>query len=149
MCQTMDMSQQKWFLTKYHKWDTLWVAMYIPYKTAFNHKKPEVEGKGKGHPITGHEGPRGRGVALLILDLGARRGWVVSTMPWPLYPREKPGTHCTGGWVGPRAGLDVRKISPPPGFDPWTIQPVASPYTDWATWPTEVEVDKSSSYLKY
>jgi hypothetical protein len=21
-------------------------------------------------------------------------------------PQEKPGTHCTGGWVGPRAGLD-------------------------------------------
>jgi hypothetical protein len=32
-----------------------------------------------------------------------------------LYPRgkEPPGTHCTGGWVGPRAGLDAearRKI---------------------------------------
>ena len=23
-----------------------------------------------------------------------------------LYPRERPGTHCTGGWVGLRAGLD-------------------------------------------
>jgi hypothetical protein len=23
-----------------------------------------------------------------------------------LYPRERPGTHCIGGWVGPRAGLD-------------------------------------------
>jgi hypothetical protein len=21
-------------------------------------------------------------------------------------PRERPGTHCTGGWVGPRASLD-------------------------------------------
>jgi hypothetical protein len=28
-------------------------------------------------------------------------------MPRPLYPRERPGTHCTAGWVGPRAGLDV------------------------------------------
>jgi hypothetical protein len=28
--------------------------------------------------------------------------------PAALYPREKtPGTHCTGGWVGPRAGLDT------------------------------------------
>ena len=26
--------------------------------------------------------------------------------PAALYPRETPGTHCTGGWVGPRAGLD-------------------------------------------
>jgi hypothetical protein len=28
------------------------------------------------------------------------KGWVVSTAPRPLYPRERPGTHCTGGWVG-------------------------------------------------
>jgi hypothetical protein len=55
-------------------------------------------GKGKGHPITGHQGPR-RGV--IILNFGARREWVVSTMPWLLYPQERPGTHCTGGWVGP------------------------------------------------
>ena len=26
----------------------------------------------------------------------------------------------------------VRIISAPPGFDPWTIQPIASRYTDWA-----------------
>ena len=26
----------------------------------------------------------------------------------------------------------ARKISPPPGFDPRTVQPVASRYTDWA-----------------
>ena len=25
----------------------------------------------------------------------------------------------------------MRKISPPPGFDPRTVQPVASRYTDW------------------
>jgi hypothetical protein len=28
----------------------------------------------------------------------------------------------------------VRKISPSPGFDPRTVQPVASRYTDWADW---------------
>jgi hypothetical protein len=28
--------------------------------------------------------------------------------PAVLYPRGKnPCTHCTGGWVGPRAGLDA------------------------------------------
>jgi hypothetical protein len=26
----------------------------------------------------------------------------------------------------------VRKISPPPGCDPWTVQPLASRYNDWA-----------------
>ena len=34
-----------------------------------------------------------------------------------LPPGERPGTHCTGGWVGPRAGLNGRKISSPPGFN--------------------------------
>ena len=34
-------------------------------------------------------------------SLGARCGWVANTTP-----RERPGTHCIGGWVGPRAGLD-------------------------------------------
>jgi hypothetical protein len=44
------------------------------------------------------EGPEGgRGIVLLFLDLGARRGWVVSTTPRPLYPWERLGTHCTGG----------------------------------------------------
>jgi hypothetical protein len=38
--------------------------------------------------------------------------------------------------VGPRAGLDGRKILPPPGFHPRTVQPVASRYTDYATRPT-------------
>jgi len=32
--------------------------------------------------------------------------------------------------VGPRAGLDGEKILPPPGFDPQTVQPVVSCYTD-------------------
>jgi hypothetical protein len=30
----------------------------------------------------------------------------------------------------------VRKISPPPGFNPQTVQPVGSHYTDYATRPT-------------
>jgi hypothetical protein len=59
-------------------------------------------------------GPEGgRGIALLFLDLCIRRGWVVSTTPQPLYPRESHGTHCTGGWVGLRAGLDVCEKSRP------------------------------------
>jgi hypothetical protein len=37
-----------------------------------------------------------------------------------------------------RAG-EVRKISLPPGFDPGTVQPLASRYADYATRPTELE----------
>jgi hypothetical protein len=55
---------------------------------------------------------------------------VVSATPWPLYPRERPGTRCMGGWVGTRADLDGRGNSTPPGFDPQTVKPVASLYTD-------------------
>ena len=32
--------------------------------------------------------------------------------PAALYPRERPATHCTGGWVGPRACLDRCGKSP-------------------------------------
>ena len=41
-------------------------------------------------------------------------GWVVNAMPRPFYPRERPSTHCTRGWVGPRAGLDGCGKYPPP-----------------------------------
>ena len=61
--------------------------------------------------------------------------------PAALYRRERHGTHCTGGWVGPRAGLHrCGKSRPPPGFNPRTIQPVASRYTDYATRHTNNEV---------
>jgi len=55
--------------------------------------------------------------------------WMVNATPLPLYPRGRPGTHCIGGWVGPRAELDgCGKSRPPLGFDPRTVQPVASRY---------------------
>ena len=33
-------------------------------------------------------------------------GWVVNATPRPFYHRERPGTHCIGGWVGTSSGLD-------------------------------------------
>ena len=48
-----------------------------------------------------------------------------------LPPLERPGTHCIGGWVGPRAGLDrCGKISSPPGFDFRIVKPVANHYAN-------------------
>ena len=32
--------------------------------------------------------------------------------PAALYPRERPGTHFTGGWMGPRAGWTGGKSRP-------------------------------------
>jgi hypothetical protein len=86
--------------------------------------------KGKGHPTTGHQEPRvGVVIVLLILDLDARRGGqhhAPAALPlgktrYPLY-RRLGGPQ---GWSG-----RVRKILPPPGFDPWTVQPLVSRYTD-------------------
>jgi hypothetical protein len=59
--------------------------------------------------------------------------------PAALYPRERtPGTHWTGGWVGPRAGLDTEdrgKILCPcreSNLDRPVVQPVVRHYTAWA-----------------
>ena len=51
---------------------------------------------------------------------------------YPLYRR-------LGGPQG-RSG-QVQKISPPPGFDPRTVQPLDSRYTDYATRPTILKVN--------
>jgi hypothetical protein len=65
-------------------------------------------------------------------------GWSASR-PGRLTLRGRdPGTHWTGGWVGPRTVLDAvgkRKIpSPRRKSNPRTpiVQPVAHRYTDWA-----------------
>jgi len=73
------------------------------------------KGKGKGHPITSHEGPEleYRCSSNLFFNFDARWWWVVNATPRPFYPLERPGTHCTGGRVGPRAGLDGCEKSRP------------------------------------
>ena len=84
-------------------------------------------GKVKVFPITGHESQEGEKRCSPTLSWPRHLDGVgFSTTPRPLYPRERPGTPCTGG----RSGR-VRKISAPPGFHPRTVQPVASRYTDW------------------
>ena len=68
----------------------------------------------------------------------------VNATPRPLYPRERPGTHCIGGWVGLRCG----KSRPPPGFDAGTVQPVASRYTDWVI-PALINTMTELKYITY
>jgi hypothetical protein len=86
---------------------------------------------------TAHKGSRG--IALLFHDHGTRRGEGSASRPgrslppgktrYPLYRRL--------GRPQDRSG-QVRKISPPLGFDPRTAQPVASLYTDYAARPTVI-----------
>ena len=52
---------------------------------------------------------------------------VVNATSRSLYPRERHGTHCIGGWVGPRAGLDEcgksrpHRDSIPRSSSPWQV----------------------------
>jgi hypothetical protein len=81
---------------------------------------------------TAHRGSIG--IPLLFHDHGTRRGCEVSFTPRPLFTPGKtkyPLYRRLGGPQG-RSG-QVRKISPPPGFEPRTVQPVDSRYTDYAT----------------
>ena len=89
-------------------------------------------------PGCGPEG--GRGIALLFQDLGARRGWVVSSTPRPHFtPGKDPVPFVqeagwTPGpvWTGGKSRLHRHSI-------PRTVQPVVSRYTDWATRPTTTD----------
>jgi hypothetical protein len=72
------------------------------------------------------------GIAPRILNLSTRWRWVVSFTSQPLYSRgqESPSfTHCIGGWVGPRAGMDAvakrKKVPslPLPGTEPPSSSP--------------------------
>ena len=77
--------------------------------TVLQHKgKGKGKGKGKVHPITGHEGPEGEKACSSTLSLTSALDGVGGQRHAPAaLPRVKtPGTHCTGGWVRPRAGLD-------------------------------------------
>ena len=73
---------------------------------------------------------------LILLDLITRIIFGVGGQrhaPVALPSGKRPGTQCPGGWVGPLAGLDgCEKSRPLPGFDPRTVQPVASRFTDYA-----------------
>jgi len=66
----------------------------------------------------------GRRIAVHFHDRGTRR-WVSGQQraPTALYPQERPGTHCTGGWVDPKAGLENLV---PTGIRSRTVQPGSS-----------------------
>jgi hypothetical protein len=90
-------------------------------------------GKGKVLPRTGYEGPLGewRYSSTLSLTLALDEGRWSTPRPGRFTPEKEtryPLYRRLGGPQG-RSGR-VRKISTPLGFDPRTVQPVASRYTD-------------------
>ena len=61
------------------------------------------------------------------MEVGGQRHAPAALPPWKArYP-----LHRRLGGPRNRSGR-VRKISPPPGIDPRTVQPVAGLYIDWA-----------------
>ena len=76
------------------------------------------------------------GIALTFIDHGNRRGWEVSLTPRPLFTPGKTRypLYRRLDWPQGRSG-QVLKISSPPGFEPRTVQPLASLYADYATRP--------------
>jgi hypothetical protein len=80
------------------------------------------------------------GGEVLIHDLGTKSRWVVSVTPRPRFTSGETtlGTHWTGGWVDPRAGMntaDRGKILCPcreSNPDRPVVQSAVRHYTDWA-----------------
>jgi hypothetical protein len=66
-----------------------------------------------------------------FFNLSARWGLVVNATPRPLYPPVKTRYPLYRRLGGPQGRFGwVLKISVPLGFKPWTVQLIASHYTD-------------------
>jgi hypothetical protein len=100
--------------------------------------RPSTTTKGKIHPITGHGGPdeEKRYSSTLYLTSALDGGrWSTPrpgrfTCVWEINPNCL--THCIEGWVAPGpVWTDVKNLFPS-GFDPRTVQPWASRYTEFA-----------------
>jgi hypothetical protein len=91
---------------KVHSKDVYWIVTYVVWIIAYRLVKVKV----KWSRYTPWRRMGWEEVSLLLIfNLGTR--WGVSDQhhaPAALYPRGKdPSNHWTGGWVGPRAGLDA------------------------------------------
>jgi hypothetical protein len=84
------------------------------------------KGKGKGFSLHTTKAYRGsRGTAPLILSI---RMWrAVNCTSWPLYAREKTALNRRLGVPQSQAGHfgEEKSLLSLPGFEPWTVQPVA------------------------
>ena len=68
----------------------------------------------------------------LIIYLGPGRGWVVTSTPRPVYPRQRNLVPLVQefGWAKEPVWKDPGSLSPLE-FKPWTVQPEVSRYTKY------------------
>jgi len=91
-----------------------------------------------------------RGIAVLTLYLGARWGVRWSRhAPSALLPGKSIGSDCRGGWVGPSAGLGGQVEVFPLGFEPCTVQPVASRCTVYCILGPQKQENSSQAREKF
>jgi hypothetical protein len=92
-----------------------------------------VYSKGKVHTITGHKGREVEKLYRSILSLTSALGGVSGQCHAPAALHQgKENRHALDRRLGGPQGRseEVRRISPPLGFCPRPVQPVASRYTD-------------------
>ena len=89
---------------------------------------------GKVHTITGHAGPEVEKRHNSILSLTSALEGVGGQRHAPAALTPGKTRYSLYRWLGgPQVRSErVRNILPPPGFDPRTVQPVASRYAAWA-----------------
>jgi hypothetical protein len=84
---------------------------YMTGRTTLNIQTTTKE---KRHPKTCQESPeveKGYNSTFSLTSEPEKGRWLAPRLGRP-YPRERPGTKCTGSWVGPRAGLNGCRKSP-------------------------------------
>jgi hypothetical protein len=95
-----------------------------------------------------------------ILNLSIRLRWVVSFMPWPLYPWGKSPLYSLNRRLG-GPQMQWKRENIPAFARNWTlaIQPIASHYTDWVkpkyrndhylsfTWTEHLFGDKNNQFI--
>lgn len=91
-----------------------------------------------------------RGVAVLFLNLAARRGWVVNATPWSLYAwvRDVVPIVKEAGWVPGPVWMDTENLAPSWNRSP--DHPVCSESLYWLCYPNpeiNIPVSRKLRYL--
>ena len=92
-----------------------------------------MEPEGEVHPLTDHEGPEEekRYSSTLSLTSALDEGGWSTPRPARFTPwKDQVPIVYEAGWAPGTVWKSTEKLAPPPGFDPRTVQPVATRFTD-------------------